>query len=93
MIGKEAIFGIRPEDIYDALFAQVKIPGENMVKGKVEIIENLGGEKIVHLKVGDIAIQAKFPGESRVKEGQEVEVVFDMRRAHVFKKESGEAIF
>ncbi len=27
LVGKEVIFGIRPEDIYDALFAQVKIPG------------------------------------------------------------------
>ncbi|NJE45975.1 ABC transporter ATP-binding protein [Thermococcus sp. GR7] len=93
LIGKEAIFGIRPEDIYDAMFAQIKIPGENMTRAMVEIIENLGSEKIVHLRVGDITFLGAFRSESKVKEGQEVDVVFDMRKAHVFDKGSGKAVF
>ncbi|MFA4647052.1 ABC transporter ATP-binding protein [Pyrococcus kukulkanii] len=93
MIGKDVIFGIRAEDIYDAMFAQIKIPGENMARAKVDIVENLGGEKVVHLRIGEITFQAKFTGESKVKEGQEIDVVFDMKRAHIFKKENGEAVF
>jgi multiple sugar transport system ATP-binding protein len=93
LVGKEVIFGIRPEDVYDALFAQVKVPGENMTRARVEIIENLGGEKIVHLRIGGVAFLGKFPAESRVKEGQEVDVVFDMKKAHVFEKGSGKAVF
>jgi multiple sugar transport system ATP-binding protein len=92
-VGKEVIFGIRPEDIYDALFAQVKVPGENMVTAMVEIIENLGGEKVVHLSVEEVTFTGKFPAESRVEEGQEVDVVFDMQKAHVFDKGTGKAIF
>ncbi|ASJ03403.1 glycerol-3-phosphate ABC transporter ATP-binding protein [Thermococcus profundus] len=92
-LGKEVIFGIRPEDVYDAFFAQVKIPGENMARALVEIIENLGGEKIVHLSVEDVLFTGKFPAESKVEEGQEVDVVFDMRKAHVFDKGSGKAVF
>ena len=92
LVGKEVIFGIRPEDIYDAMFAQVKIPGENMTRAIVEIIENLGSEKIVHLRVGSVTFLGSFRAESKVKEGQEVDVVFDMRRAHVFEK-NGKAIF
>ncbi len=91
-IGKEAIFGIRPEDIYDAIFAQVKIPGENMVKAVVDVVEPLGSEKIVYLKVGDLSFVASFHPESQVKEGQEVEVVFDMTKAHVFDKKTKKAI-
>ncbi len=64
-----------------------------MARALVEIIENLGGEKIVHLSVGDVTFLGKFPAESRVKEGQEVDVVFDMRKAHVFEKGSGKAVF
>ena len=93
LVGKEVIFGIRPEDIYDAMFAQVKVPGENMARATVEIIENLGNEKIVHLRVGDITYLASFPQESKVREGQEVDVVFDMKKVHVFEKGSGRAIF
>ena len=91
-IGKEVIFGIRPEDIYDAIFAQVKIPGENMVKAVVDVVEPLGSEKIVYLKVGDLSFVASFHPESQVKEGQEVEVVFDMTKAHVFDKKTKKAI-
>ncbi|MDK2869402.1 MAG: multiple sugar transport system ATP-binding protein [Pyrococcus sp.] len=91
-VGKEVIFGIRPEDIYDALFAQVKIPGENMARGVVDIIENLGGEKIVHISIGGLIVTAKFPGESRVKEGDEIDIVFDMKKIHIFNKKTGKAI-
>jgi len=93
LIGKDVIFGIRPEDVYDAMFAQVKVPGENMVRAKVDIIENLGGEKIVHLRVGDVTFLGSFRAESQVVEGREVDVVFDMRKAHIFEKETGKAIF
>ena len=93
LIGKEALFGIRPEDIYDAMFAQIKIPGENMVKAKVEIVENLGNEKIVHLRAGNITFLGSFHSESKVKEGQEVDVVFDMKKVHIFNKKTEKAIF
>ncbi|WP_258083331.1 ABC transporter ATP-binding protein [Thermococcus thermotolerans] len=93
LIGKEVIFGIRPEDVYDAMFAQVKVPGENMVRATVDIIENLGSEKIVHLRVGEVTFLGAFRSESKVKEGQEIDVVFDMRKAHVFEKGSGKAVF
>ncbi|WP_048152214.1 ABC transporter ATP-binding protein [Palaeococcus ferrophilus] len=92
-LSKEAIFGIRPEDIYDAFFAQVKVPGENMARAMVEIVENLGGEKVVHLSVGDLAFVGKFPAESRVKEGEELDIVFDMTKAHIFDKGTGRAVF
>lgn len=93
LIGEEVVFGIRPEDIYDAMFAQVKIPGENMVKAKVEIVENLGSERIVHLRVGSITFLGSFHSDSKVKEGQEVDVVFDMKKTHIFNKKTQKAIF
>jgi len=92
-VGREVIFGIRPEDVYDAMFAQVKVPGENLVRAVVEIVENLGGERIVHLRVGGLVFVGKFPSESRVREGQEVDVVFDMKKVHIFDKTTGKAIF
>jgi len=93
LIGKEVVFGIRPEDIYDAMFAQVKVPGENMVRAVVDIIENLGSEKIVHLRVGDVTFLGAFRSESKVQEGHEIDVVFDMNKVHIFDKTSGNAVF
>ncbi|WP_297497491.1 ABC transporter ATP-binding protein [Thermococcus sp.] len=93
LVGKTVTFGIRPEDIHDALFAQVKIPGENMVTADVDIIENLGSEKIVHLHVGALRFLGVFRSDSRVREGQRIDVVFGMQKAHIFEKGSGKAIF
>jgi len=93
LIGREVVFGIRPEDVYDAMFAQVKIPGENMVKAVVDIVENLGSERIAHLRVGNITFVGAFKAESMIKEGQEVDVVFDMKKAHIFNKKTKKAIF
>lgn len=92
-VGREVIFGIRFEDIYDVFFVQVKILGENMVRVFVEIIENFGGEKIVYLSIGDVIFFGKFFVELRVQEGQEVDVVFDMRKVYVFEKGSGKVVF
>ncbi len=91
-LGKEVVFGIRPEDVYDAVFAQVKVPGENMVRAKVEIVENLGSERIVHLKVGGLSFLGSFHSDSKVSEGQEVDVVFDMKKIHLFDKKTEKAI-
>ncbi len=91
-IGREAIFGIRPEDLYDSLFAQVKIPGENMAKAKIDVVEPLGNVKIVHFFIGNVRFTASFPADSKVKEDMEVDVVFDMTKAHLFDKNTEEAI-
>lgn len=50
-IDKEIIFGIRPEDIYDKLFAIAPTP-ENTVTGIVDVVEPLGSETILHVRVG-----------------------------------------
>ncbi|WP_297435486.1 ABC transporter ATP-binding protein [Thermococcus sp.] len=93
LLGREVVFGIRPEDIYDAIFAQVKVPGENMTRVRIEIIENLGGEKIAHLSTGDLTFLAKFPAESKVQEDTEVDIVFDMKKVHIFNKNTQTAVF
>jgi len=90
---REVIFGVRPEDVYDALFAQVKIPGENMIDARVEIIENLGGEKIVHLNTGQHSLVAKFPAESKAKEGQKIQIVIDLKKTHTFNKNTKQLIY
>ncbi len=93
LLGGDVIFGIRPEDVYDAMFAQVEVPGENMVTARIEIIENLGGEKIIHLRVDNLTLLAKFPAESRVLENTDVNIIFDMKKAHIFNKRTQTAVF
>jgi len=90
-VGKTLILGIRPEDLYDAEVSPLA-DEENTVTGIVEILENLGSEKIAHVAVGGRSLTASLPPESRAEEGRELRLVFNMRRAHLFR-ESSEAIF
>lgn len=87
--GKEVIFGIRPEDIYDISLTKGDYPG---VKAKVDVVEPLGSELIVHLNVGNIKFVAKFHKDSKVKEGEEIEVGFDLKQAHFFDKHTKKVI-
>ncbi len=90
-IDKEVIFGIRPHDIYDKLFAIAPTP-ENTVFGIVDVVEPLGSETILHVKVGDETIVAVVNPKTQAKEDQKIDLVFDMTRMHVFDKETEKAI-
>jgi len=90
-VGKTLTLGIRPEDIYDAEISPIR-DEENTVKGVVDILENLGNEKIVHVSVGDHSLTASLPPESKAEEGKEIRLVLNMRRVHLFR-EDGDAIF
>ena len=89
--GKEIIFGIRPEDIYDKLFAQ-NAPPENMVKAVVEVIEPMGSEVHLHLNSGKNTFVAKVGGHNKPAVNQAMDLVFDTGKAHFFDPKTDIAI-
>lgn len=89
--GKTLTLGIRPEDIYDADISPIH-DEENTIAGRVDILENLGNEKIVHVSIGEHSLTASLPPESRVEEGSEIKLVMNIKRAHLFN-EQGAALF
>lgn len=88
--GKDIIFGIRPEDIYDKLFVS-DAPLENTVKAVVEIIEPMGAEVFLYLTVGKSSIVARVGGHNKPEVSQDIDLVFDMSKIHFFDK-STEAV-
>ncbi|MBN3038314.1 MAG: sn-glycerol-3-phosphate ABC transporter ATP-binding protein UgpC [Candidatus Omnitrophica bacterium] len=91
--GKEIIFGIRPEDIYDKLFVQ-EAPPENCVIATCEIIEPLGAEVYLHLTSPSRkhTFIAKVGGHDKPGINQDLNLVFDMSKVHFFDKESEKVI-
>ncbi|MFA4647511.1 TOBE domain-containing protein, partial [Pyrococcus kukulkanii] len=79
--GKSLIFGFRPEDV---------IIGEGDLSGIVEIIENLGSERVVHIRIGNITIRAKT--NKNIKEGERIKFKINIQKAHIFNKQTTEAI-
>jgi multiple sugar transport system ATP-binding protein len=90
-VGKEIIFGIRSEDIYDKLFVS-QAPPDNVVRVNCEVYEPLGSEVYLYLNTGKHTFIARVGAHDKPKVNQDMDVVFDMSKAHFFDKTTEETI-
>lgn len=88
---KDVIFGIRPEDIYDKLFA-IQASSDNTVKAIIDVVEPLGAEVFLYITAGKSSFIARVGGNNRSEIGQDLDVVFDMASVHFFDKDTEETI-
>jgi multiple sugar transport system ATP-binding protein len=89
--GNEIIMGIRPEDIYDKVYAP-NASADSTVNATVEVVEQLGSENNIYLTTGKTPFIAKMDTDSGVEVNQEIELVFDMNKCHFFDSKTEEAI-
>jgi len=90
-VGKNVVFGIRPEDVYDKLFV-AEAPSDSTATATVEVVEPMGSEIYLHLKVGSHALVARITPQARPEVNQDLDLVFDMGKAHFFDADSEQAI-
>ena len=88
---KEVTFGIRPEDIIDALPVDSRGQWEKLV-ATVKLVEPLGAEIILEMKSGQQRFTARVDPQSKSRKNEEVEVFFDMRKMHLFDTETQKVI-
>lgn len=94
VVGKPCVFGIRPENIYDRnLEGLVKPTPGNTVKVGVDVIEPLGNDVEMYLTAGSHQLIAMIDNKTRARVGEELEVIFDMEKSHLFDKETEAAIY
>ncbi len=89
--GKEVIFGIRPEDIYDKLFT-TEASAENTVRATCEVVEPMGSEVYLYLNTGRHSFIARVGAHNRPPVSRDMDVVFDMSKVHFFDKETERTI-
>jgi multiple sugar transport system ATP-binding protein len=89
--GKNIIFGIRPENIHDPEFAPPNIDAEK-VAVKVDVTELMGNEIFLYLVSGRNTFVARVDPRSRLRVGQQAQVLFDMDSFHIFDATTEEAI-
>lgn len=93
-VNKDVIFGIRPEDIFDKnLKSIVEATETNVVKANVDVIEPMGAIVTLYLTCGKHTIVATIDAETQAVEEQPIDLVLDMKKAHVFDKETENAIY
>jgi len=90
-IGKEVVFGIRPEDIYDKLYS-AGATRDNTISAVVEVVEPMGAEILLHMATGRSSFIARVGSHNKAKVHQDIEMVFDMDKIHIFDKETEKAI-
>ena len=94
--GKEVILGIRPENI-DCSAEKVAKNPSSVIKVGVEFVEGLGAETLLYCKTSDVEesddiievkanLVAKVDSRTEAKAGDEIDIVLDMARCHIFDK-------
>jgi len=90
-VGKPVIFGIRPEDIHNPLFAPTGIHAQP-IDAVVDITELMGNEIFVYLKTGESSFIARVDPRTRFQINDKVQVVLNMDNMHIFDRETERAI-
>ncbi|MFQ6065893.1 MAG: ABC transporter ATP-binding protein [bacterium] len=84
------VLGIRPEHIY--VVGRTPTPKVASAKGKVYFLELLRSDTVVHLEKEFGFLVVKVPGDLKVEEYKELEVLLDLTKIHLFDKDTGKAI-
>lgn len=80
----DLVFGIRPEDIYQTNRILTDGPVSNPFRLKVAVAELLGHEYFVHSEFGESEIISKIHAKTLVNSGDELDLVFDLEKVHLF---------
>lgn len=90
---RDVTFGVRPEDIHQGDEEHVHKYGGEAVDIKVAVAELLGHEYYVHTDFGGIDLVAKIPLTNEIKIGDDIKILIDMSKIHLFDTESGKRIY
>ena len=90
-VGKDVIFGIRPENIHDVEFVPSNIDSEK-VAVKVDVTELMGNEIFLYLVSGKNTFVARVDPRSNLRVGEQATVAFNMDNIHIFDATTEEAI-
>ena len=86
--GSELLIGFRPEhlDIADGQSGLVRIPA------RVDVVEYLGNEELIHAQAEGNEIVALIPSDRKVKAGDQVELGVPHEKLHVFDPETEKSL-
>ena len=92
-VGRPVILGVRPDDIYDrSLNPPLPAAEGNTATLTVDVTEPMGSTVYAYLTAGPYSLVADLDAETRAQDGQPLEVVFDMNKAHLFDPETEAAL-
>jgi ABC-type sugar transport system ATPase subunit len=86
---RRVVLGVRPEDL--AIAAPGRLNQGGGVPARVELVELLGGEALVHLDSGGVDLTARVPAPLSVN-GSDLTLIVPQDRIHLFDGETRERL-
>ncbi len=90
-VGKDVVFGIRPEDTHDPEFAPPGIEAA-LVDARVDVTELMGNEVIVYFVTEHLEFLGRFDPRTNARVGNEIQAALNLDRMHIFDKQTEIAI-
>ncbi|QQK81818.1 sn-glycerol-3-phosphate ABC transporter ATP-binding protein UgpC [Salicibibacter cibi] len=86
--GKTITLGIRPEDLHEEQAFLDKMQ-KSKVNVMIDIAEITGSEAVLYTNIGNQEIRAVVNPWRNISQGDQLELGFDMRKAHFFNPDTG----
>jgi multiple sugar transport system ATP-binding protein len=90
-VGKEVVFGVRPEDIHDREYTPPGIRAEPLT-AQVDVTELMGNEIFVYLLIGQKQFIARVDPRTGAHVGGDMDIALDMDNVHLFDRDSEQVI-
>ncbi len=90
-VGKEVVMGIRPEDVHDEP-RFLEVFEDCRMRAKVEVTEMMGAEIFLYVNVEGSNLTARVDPTSPARPGDEIDMVIDNTKIHLFDKETEQTI-
>ncbi|WP_297421646.1 ABC transporter ATP-binding protein [Clostridium sp.] len=86
-VGKDVVFGIRPEHLDDNEEIISKNPTATLT-GEVEVVERMGAESYIYFKSGNNNMTARVDGSTKCEPKDKIKLYVQNENIHVFDKET-----
>ncbi|MDF2039126.1 sn-glycerol-3-phosphate ABC transporter ATP-binding protein UgpC [Cytobacillus oceanisediminis] len=81
--GKDIVLGIRPEDIHDEPVF-IDASAGSKINARIDVSELTGAETMIYSSIEGQDFVARVDSRTDIKPGQNLELAFDMNKAHFF---------
>lgn len=86
---EDFVLGVRPQD---TLVSKKTDEKRNHIKVTVEVVEPIGDQTILDLKVGDALVKAVVSPDFKTKTGDEFWITFSTDKIHIFDRKTGKTL-
>jgi len=91
--GRDIKLGIRPDFFFDERFSRSREDLAKIVNTQIDLVESLGFDREFTVKAGKQVVKVRLDLRTTAREGETINLCFDMDMAHFFDIDTGRNLF